>query len=102
MSLTREVVRKHLDTHFHRKALRYTRNCSAKFKRAESIAKMSEPICVGKSNFNSGEDKTMEDSMSKKKQARLLEVAEQLKQEMKGVTEEEWVQAIKNSRKTRK
>jgi hypothetical protein len=47
-------------------------------------------------------ENALEEAVSQKKQARLLEIAEQLKQEMKGVTEEEWVRAIKNSRKTRR
>ncbi len=44
----------------------------------------------------------LEQAVSQKKQARLQKVVEELKQEMKGVSEEEWVRAIKNSRKTRR
>jgi antitoxin component of RelBE/YafQ-DinJ toxin-antitoxin module len=46
-------------------------------------------------------ENALEAAVSQKKQARLLEVVEQLKKEMDGVTEEQWVQAIRNSRKRR-
>ena len=37
-----------------------------------------------------------------RKEARLREIAGQIKQEMKGVTEEQWVQSIKKSREERR
>lgn len=46
-------------------------------------------------------ENALEEAVAQKKQARLLGVVDQLKQEMKGVTEEQWVRAIKNSRKRR-
>ena len=44
-------------------------------------------------------ESALEDAVSRRKETKVIEAIKRIKHEMKDVTEEEWVQAIKNSRK---